>query len=233
MSEPNIPSVPEQCAICFENINPTQNIHITDCKHIFHGHCFVKWAITQHDNKTTLNCPKCRQITIPKQHADRFVELAFDEFEDVRELLPFHHRGPIYIDTHNQTDIIIYKKTSTEVFVPHTKFNTMIQFFKQLFVYDNDSSSFEDKCIEYVSDILHFVESNEGLHNDHVTTYEFDGDMDINELVQPTLFLQIKDKNLCRVMYEYDTDTWKFVELTISIHPIMTVSRPYTMTDID
>jgi hypothetical protein len=44
------------CTICLEQFKSKQKIGITQCKHLFHNPCIVKWM--KHGN----NCPICRKI---------------------------------------------------------------------------------------------------------------------------------------------------------------------------
>jgi hypothetical protein len=45
------------CSICLENIH--NDLHITECKHLFHSKCLLKW-----EKKT---CPLCRRYVEIKQ----------------------------------------------------------------------------------------------------------------------------------------------------------------------
>ena len=56
------------CSICLED-DSYNELHVTNCNHIFHLTCILKINQEQHKNTlfNILNCPMCRnKISIPK-----------------------------------------------------------------------------------------------------------------------------------------------------------------------
>ena len=45
----------KQCAICWENLNPSQSSVLLGCSHRFHYKCLAEWA------KRSSQCPMCRE----------------------------------------------------------------------------------------------------------------------------------------------------------------------------
>jgi len=46
------------CAICLENVHPTQGSLELPCGHTYHSNCCATWFFQQIDNNS---CPKCRR----------------------------------------------------------------------------------------------------------------------------------------------------------------------------
>ena len=66
----------KECIICYESLNTTKNICITECGHEFCFSCMMKHV--QRNN----GCPMCRSAIIEEVDTDEFSEGEYDEDDD-------------------------------------------------------------------------------------------------------------------------------------------------------
>ena len=66
----------KECIICYESLNATKNICITECGHEFCFSCMMKHV--QRNN----GCPMCRSAIIEEVDTDQFSEGEYDEDDD-------------------------------------------------------------------------------------------------------------------------------------------------------
>jgi len=216
----------QDCPICLETIVLTQNCYITQCKHAFHGHCFMKCIMTKNEIETKkLACPLCRQLTIPNQYLTQYVELEFDE--GVLDMLPFEVHHQLYANRHNQNDVVVYEKNDEGVIVLHDMINTMILFFKQILCEEVNYATLpiQEKCQKAIENIMHFefVPTKFGrfCNEDSADTrnsrqeYCFSEPYDefIDEIIKPCILKKIKHVDYCRIIHTFESQTWELIEL--------------------
>jgi len=50
------------CVICFDPVQPADEIHQIECKHVFHRECLERWYLRDH-----FDCPLCHRTYFPDE----------------------------------------------------------------------------------------------------------------------------------------------------------------------
>ena len=69
---------PPICAICFDEIEPTQQVEILDCLHWFHRDCSRRWINVNKTRKWygyDFSCPVCRHVSSYVYHTPPPVQI--------------------------------------------------------------------------------------------------------------------------------------------------------------